>query len=149
MEAFVQLLKAADSAKSVADSVQTLTLGLTAVFYALLVGLAAVAVLDAGLLGSLFAGWRARFEYWRDEGNWRATRLLGELLTCRFCLGYHVTFWLSILTLPLVPTAWLFPFVWLGGRTVERLIHKRLDDDKPEVKDEPAGPDEQATQADV
>ena len=141
MDALVQLFQAAESAKSMADSVQTLTLGLTAGFYALLVGLAAAAVLEAGLLGSLFAGWRARFEYWRDEGNWRVTRFFGELLTCRFCLGYHVTFWLSIMTLPLIPTAWLLPFVWLGGRTVERLVHRRLGDDKHETNDEPARQD--------
>lgn len=146
MEALVQLLQAAESVRSVADSVRTVTLGLTAVLYAALVGLASVAVLDAWLLGSLFAGQRARCEYWRDEGDWRATRLLGELLTCRFCLGYHVSFWLAILTMPLVPTAWPFPLVWLGGRAIERLAHRVLRGEETEVKDEPAGPDEQAAQ---
>ncbi len=112
-----------------AESVRTAALGLSAVLFAALVGLASVAVLDAWHLGSLFAGLRARSEYWRDEGGWAATRLLGELLTCRFCLGYHVSFWLSILTLPLVPTAWLLPFVWLGGRAVERLVGREAGTD--------------------
>lgn len=135
MEALVNVLQAAEAATSVAESVRTVTLGLSAVMYALLVGLAAVAVLDAWLDGSLFADGRARCEFWRDEGERKATRLLGELLTCRFCLGYHVTFWLAILTLPLLPTAWLLPFIWLGGRAVERIVH-RLTRDVEEPKDQ-------------
>lgn len=113
MDAPTDLLRAAEA---------TTTVALGLLLFAGLVGLAAKAALDAWLLGSLFAPARARFEYWRDDGEWAATRLLGELMVCRFCLGYHVTFWLTILTLPIVPTAWLLPLVWLGGRAVERMV---------------------------
>ncbi len=59
--------------------------------------LASRAVLAAWFEGSIFAGARATAEAW---DNW-----LGELLGCRFCLSYHVPFWL--LVVGYVPGLWL------------------------------------------
>lgn len=113
-------------------------------------GAAAKAALDCWFLGALFADWRARAQDARDNGRWAFTRLLGGALSCRFCLSYHVTFWLAILSLAALPTAWLVPAVWLAGQAV---AHRLPAAAAPEVTDEqPAHeprPPEPAPEADV
>jgi hypothetical protein len=55
----------------------------------LLLALAAGAIVDVWLNGSIFAGWRARVE--AREG-W-----LSELLGCSLCLNYQAALWLTLL----------------------------------------------------
>lgn len=81
-------------------------------------GVAAKAALDCWFLGSVFADWRARAEDARDNGGWAIARFVGGALSCRFCLSYHVTFWLAILSLAVLPTAWMVPAVWLAAQAV-------------------------------
>ncbi len=56
--------------------------------YSIAVILATRAVLRAWFYGSLFEKWLGYFE--------RRPGLLGDLLTCPFCLSYHVVFWLFV-----------------------------------------------------
>ena len=97
---------------------------LEAILTVVIVAAASKAALDAWFEGSIFATFRAYAEVWAYSDN-KALLLLGELLTCRFCLGYHVTFWLALLCcfnnfnfIPLVP-------VWLAARAVEGFIENR------------------------
>lgn len=77
---------------------------------------AAKAVLDCWFTGSVFADWRARAQDARDGGGWALTRFVGGALSCRFCLSYHVTLLLAILSLAVLPSAWLAPAVWLASQ---------------------------------
>lgn len=99
---------------------------------------AAKAALDCWFLGSLFADWRARAEDLRDNGGWALTRLVGAALSCRFCLSYHVTFWLSILSIAVLPSPWLLPVVWLAAQAGAWGLPAAA----PEVQDERSEPDE-------
>lgn len=98
---------------------------LESILAAFIVAVASKAALDAWFEGSIFATFRAHAEAWAYSDN-KLLLLLGELLTCRFCLGYHVTFWLALLCcfnnlnfIPLVP-------VWLAARAIEGLIENRF-----------------------
>lgn len=86
---------------------------------ALLVALATRATLDCWMQGSIFSRGRARMELWRDDDFYFYRRLLGELMTCRFCLAYHVAFWLAVLAV-----GWTFhlPVVWLTAVCLTRLL---------------------------
>ena len=94
------------------------------------VALASKAALDAWFEGSVFATARAHTEVWKYSDR-KGVALIGDLMTCRFCLGYHVCFWLSFLCcfrnyefVLLVPTA-------LAARAVEyhiELALRRKDD---------------------
>jgi hypothetical protein len=53
-----------------------------------LIALAAGALVDIWLNGSMFAGWRARFEVWENA--------LSELLGCGLCLNYQAPIWLTL-----------------------------------------------------
>jgi hypothetical protein len=63
--------------------------GLDLIAGVLLLALAAGAIVDVWLNGSIFAGWRARIE--AREGR------LSELLGCSLCLNYQVAGWLTLL----------------------------------------------------
>lgn len=96
-----------------------------ALLMVVLVAVASKAALDAWFDGSIFDTPRAYAEAWAYSDS-TILLLLGELLTCRFCLGYHVTFWLTLLCcftdfnfIPLVP-------VWLAARAVEGFIDNKL-----------------------
>jgi hypothetical protein len=54
----------------------------------LLLALAAGAVVDVWLNGSIFATWRARAETWENT--------FSELLGCSLCLNYQVPIWLTL-----------------------------------------------------
>ena len=89
------------------------------------VALASKAALDAWFEGSVFATARAHTEVWKYSDR-KGVALIGDLMTCRFCLGYHVCFWLSFLCcfrnyefVLLVPTA-------LAARAVEYHIDLAL-----------------------
>lgn len=94
------------------------------------VALASKAALDAWFEGSVFATARAHTEVWKYSDR-KGVSLIGDLMTCRFCLGYHVCFWLSFLCcfrnyefVLLVPTA-------LAARAMEyhiELALRRKDD---------------------
>jgi len=58
--------------------------------YFITVVFATDAALRAWFYGSLFQKWR---EYFYNKPG-----LLGDLLSCPFCLSYHVVFWLFALT---------------------------------------------------
>lgn len=74
------------------------------------------AILDVWFLGSIFANYRAWAELFRDEGKWRLTKLLGELLSCRFCFSYHSSLWMTLCFIPVIPWWGLLPW-WLAVRT--------------------------------
>ena len=94
------------------------------------VALASKAALDAWFEGTIFATARAHTEVWKYSDR-KGIALIGDLMTCRFCLGYHVCFWLSFLCcfrnyefVLLVPTA-------LAARAMEyhiELALRRKDD---------------------
>ena len=84
----------------------------------LVTALAERALAGAWFDGSLFAGWRAAGQSMRDDGSWRLTRFVGGAVSCPFCLGYHLTFWLAALWIPLLPAWWLAAPVWLAARYV-------------------------------
>jgi hypothetical protein len=97
---------------------------------AVIVALASKAALDAWFEGTIFATARAHTEVWKYSDR-KGVALIGDLMTCRFCLGYHVCFWLSFLCcfrnyefVLLVPTA-------LAARAMEyhiELALRRKDD---------------------
>ena len=91
---------------------------------------AAKAALDCWFLGSLFADWRARAQDARDNGGRAVVRFAGGALSCRFCLSYHVTFWLAILSLAVLPSAWLMPAVWLASQAAAR--YAEAPDEQPD-----------------
>lgn len=103
-----------------------------AIFCAVLVAIASKAALDAFFEGSLFAMARAYGEAMKYSDR-KIVSIVGELLSCRFCLGYHVTFWLSVLCcisgiswLLLVPVA-------LASRAIEYQLYlaTRTEEDEP------------------
>ena len=78
------------------------------------------AMLQTWFTGSVFEGWRARIESWRD---WRS-----ELLGCRFCLAHWVTFVLTILNFVVTatePRDWLLlPLYWFAALEAVQLYNK-------------------------
>lgn len=88
----------------------------------LLLALAAGAVVDVWLNGSLFATARARVEA-REDG-------LSELFGCSFCLNYMVPLWLTVLLwLPAVSARWPVNLIcrawllWLAAGRLAWLIN--------------------------
>jgi len=93
--------------------------------------LASKAVLDVWFNGSIFSWHRAWAELLRDEGAWKVSRLLGELLTCRFCLSYHTSLWFTLCCIPILPWWALAPW-WFAVRTAARFVdifEEKLDGD--------------------
>lgn len=87
-----------------------------------LVALAAGAVVDVWLNGSLFATARARVEAWDN--------ILSELLGCSFCLNYQAPLWLvALLWLPAVAAPWPVNLIcrawllWLAAGRLAWLIN--------------------------
>lgn len=98
---------------------------------AVLVALAARALLDLWLEGDLFSPWRSNLEEWRTlwRSGAKAPRLrlmgfLGKLLTCRFCLGYHVTLWLALLSSWIAAAPQELPFLWLAAVALDHLAER-------------------------
>jgi hypothetical protein len=91
-----------------------------------LVVAAAKAVLDAWLEGSIFATARAYAEAWKESDR-RVVRLFGELLSCRFCLGYHVSFILSVMFCCLLPSWVLIAVVALAARGIEHEVNRYVE----------------------
>lgn len=104
---------------------------LDALLASLLVTLAARAALDAWFEGSIFATARAYAEAWKYSDT-KVTALFGELLSCRFCLGFHVTFWLAVLCC-IAGISWLLLVpVALAARALEFQIYLELkEEDEP------------------
>lgn len=102
-----------------------------ALLYAIMAALASRAAMDAWFEGSIFATARAYSEAWRYSDT-KMTSLLGELLTCRFCLGYHVTFWFSVLYC-INGASWLLLLpVALTARALEYQLYLLLkEEDEP------------------
>ena len=71
-----------------------------------LAAVATKAALDAWFEGNVFALARAYAEAWRSSDR-KVVSLFGELLSCRFCLGYHASFVFSIICCLLLNN-WLF-----------------------------------------
>ena len=103
-----------------------------AILCSLMVAMASKAALDAFFDGSVFATIRAYWEAMKYSDR-KIVSIVGELLSCRFCLGYHVTFWLSVLCcingiswLLLVPVA-------LASRAIEYQLYlaTRTEEDEP------------------
>lgn len=99
-----------------------------------LVAVATKAALDAWFEGSVFATARAYSEAWK-ESNSKILSLVGELLTCRFCLGYHMAFIFSITACLFLDNWLLLILVAFAARgmeyEVERLLRRF---DEPESK---------------
>lgn len=87
----------------------------------LIVALASKGVLDAWFDGTVFSTARAHAEAWR-ESNSAYTSLAGELLSCRFCLGYHISFWITVLCCFNNLSPILLLPVWLAGRAIEHEV---------------------------
>lgn len=86
--------------------------------------------LDAWFEGSLFATARAYTEAWGYSDN-RCVSLIGELFTCRFCLGYHVSFYISAVCCYSISEFSLLIPMALSARVIEGEIEKiirRLDE---------------------
>ena len=96
-----------------------------AILCTVLVAVASKAALDAFFEGSLFAMARAYTEAMKYSDR-KTVSLIGDLFSCRFCLGYHVCFWLSVLCcingiswLLLVPVA-------LAARAIEHQLYLEI-----------------------
>jgi hypothetical protein len=92
----------------------------------LLVTFATKAVLDAWFEGSVFAIGRAYAEAWKSSDK-KITSLLGELLSCRFCLGYHVSFLLSITCCAFISNWLLIFLITFAARGMEYEINRLLE----------------------
>lgn len=94
---------------------------IVAVMASATLGAATTAALAVWFQGELFDGARAGAEAYRDspdEGFWPSTgRFFGKLLTCPFCLSYHVSAWLVVLAVCVGLLPWeVSPFVWLAAQ---------------------------------
>lgn len=80
-----------------------------------LIALAADAITSAWFYGSIFERWRNYFKKLQETGTTRTSWFFGTLLTCNFCLPYHIAFWTLVLL-------WL-PGIFLGEpwHTVSRV----------------------------
>ncbi len=96
-----------------------------AILTSLIVAVASKAALDAWFYGTLFSTARAHTEAWR-ESNSLHTSLAGELLSCRFCLGYHVSFLITVLCCFNDLSFILLVPVWLAARAVEHEVELEL-----------------------
>jgi hypothetical protein len=91
-----------------------------------LVVAATKAVLDAWFEGSVFATARAYAEAWKMSDR-RVVSLFGELLSCRFCLGYHVSLILSVTFCFLLPSWVLIAVVALAARGIEYEVNRYVE----------------------
>jgi hypothetical protein len=79
--------------------------------------------LDAWFEGSLFATARAYTEAWKYSDS-TSVSLIGELFTCRFCLGYHVAFYLATICCYSISDFSMLPLIALSARVVESELEK-------------------------
>lgn len=91
----------------------------------LIIALASKGTLDAWFDGTIFSTARAHAEAWR-ESNSAYTSLAGELLSCRFCLGYHVSFWITVLCCFNGLSLILLLPVWLASRAIEHEVELEI-----------------------
>lgn len=49
------------------------------------------------------------WQQWADTINIWHPNLLTELITCRVCLSFHISFWIGAIIYCLCPVAWYFP----------------------------------------
>lgn len=49
------------------------------------------------------------WQQWADTINIWHPNLLTELLTCRICLSFHISFWIGVASLAFVPLPWYYP----------------------------------------
>lgn len=98
-----------------------------------LIVFATKAVLDAWFEGSVFATARAYAEAWKESDK-TIVRLFGELLSCRFCLGYHASFVFSIMCCAFISNWLLIFLVSFAARGMEyefnRLLEAKYDTEK-------------------
>lgn len=100
----------------------------------LLVAVATKAALDAWFEGSVFSVARAYAEAWKESDK-KIVSLFGELLSCRFCLGYHASFIFSIMCCLFIGNWVLVLLVAFAARGFEYEMEKVLRRlDEPEGK---------------
>lgn len=92
----------------------------------LMVVFATKSVLDAWFEGSVFALPRAYTEAWKAS-NSTVVRLAGELLTCRFCLGYHVSFIFSLVCLAYVSDWFIVFLIMFAARGMEYELNRFME----------------------
>lgn len=70
------------------------------------------------------------WQQWADTINIRHPNLLTELLTCRICLSFHISFWVGLASLCFVDLPWYYPLItactWpvLINLTLTKLTHE-------------------------
>jgi hypothetical protein len=101
----------------------------------LLAVFASGAILDVWFNGSIFSNWQAKLQFIADEEpdpSRALTQLFAKLLTCSFCLSYHVPLWflapLVILvncldpSRPILALLLRFPLYWLAIVRISNLL---------------------------
>lgn len=91
-----------------------------------LVAAASKATLDAWFEGTIFGTARAYAEAWKVSDRW-VVSIFGELLSCRFCLGYHASFNLSCIFYFLLPDWIILLVVALAARGIEYEVNRYVE----------------------
>ena len=91
-----------------------------------LVAAASKAVLDAWFEGSIFGTARAYAEAWKVSDRWVVSHF-GELLSCRFCLGYHASFIMAGIFYFLLPDWVILLVVALAARGIEYEVNRYVE----------------------
>lgn len=91
-----------------------------------LVAAASKATLDAWFEGTIFGTARAYAEAWKVSDRW-VVSTFGELLSCRFCLGYHASFILSCIFYFLLPDWTILLVVALAARGIEYEVNRYVE----------------------
>lgn len=58
-----------------------------------------------------FWNYMLTWQQWADTINIWHPNLLTELLTCRVCLSFHISFWIGLFSLIFITAPWYYPAI--------------------------------------